>query len=469
MSRSHLLVGVSLWFSIAIAALATLIAACGGYGGGGMGTPAPAPSVMISADLQTITLGQSATLTWSSTNASACTASGGWSGNQALSGTQTVTPTAVGSVTYTLSCTAPSGTYGGGGSAQGAATVTVNAASAFVFKDLVSDTGGAGVTLDPNLVNPWGIVIGPSRPVWVANNHTDTSTVYDGNGARIPTNSPIVVSLPGANGKSFDVTGIAFNNTTDFRVPNAGSMAPAAFIFVGEGGMIAGWAAIGAANAVNVYQDPNGAVYKGVTLADTGGHNFLYASDFHNGKVDVFDATFTKQAPTATQFAFADTALPQGYAPFGIQAVKNGAGGTWQIYVAYAMRAAGSDDETAGAGLGIVDVFDANGVLIKQLVKAGGALNAPWGIALAPADFGTLSNALLVGNFGDGKINGYDASTGRFLGAVTDSAGAPFAKPGLWGIAFGNDAMSQPHNTLFFAAGTNDEANGVYGRIDLHP
>ena len=133
----------------------------------------------------------------------------------------------------------------------------------------------------------------------------------------------------------------------------------------------------------------------------------------------------------------------------------------------YAKQDAAAKDQVIGAGLGVVDVFDVSGTLIKQLIPAGGALNGPWGMALAPADFGTLSNMLLVGNFGDGKINGYDPATGTFMGSITDSSGAAFAMPGLWGIAFGNDAVNQPHNTLFFTAGINDEANGSYGRIDL--
>src|SRR5262249_40095329 len=148
--------------------------------------------------------------------------------------------------------------------------------------------------------------------------------------------------------------------------------------------------------------------------------------------------------------------------------IKNGAGGTWQLYVAYAKpEPPDNHDNTNGAGLGLIDIYDPSGAFVKRLVSPGGALNAPWGMALAPADFGTLSNVLLVGNFGDGKINGYDPTAGTFMGAITDSGGAAFAVPGLWGIAFGNDAAQQPHNTLFYAAGTNDEANGAYGRIDL--
>jgi len=216
-----------------------------------------------------------------------------------------------------------------------------------------------------------------------------------------------------------------------------------------------------------MYTDAGGAVYKGLAIANNGSGNFLYATDFHNNKVDVFDAAFTRQTPSATKFTFQDPALPAGYAPFGIQALNTGAGGTVQIYVTYAKQQGPDNHDNAnGAGLGIVDIYDANGKFVKTLVGTGGALNAPWGIALAPSYFGTLSKALLIGNFGDGKINGYDPNSGSFLGTL-QTADGPFAEPGLWGIAFGNDAHSQPHNTLFFAAGPNDEANGLYGRIDL--
>jgi uncharacterized protein (TIGR03118 family) len=284
-----------------------------------------------------------------------------------------------------------------------------------------------------------------------------------------PAATPLVVHLPNsAGGVSFDPTGIVGNTTTDFLVSAPGKSGPALFIYSGEGGMIAGWSrVVDPNNAIVMYTDAGGAVYKGLAIANNGTGNFLYATDFHNNKVDVFDATFTKQPTSPNSFAFKDPNLPAGYAPFGIQALNTGANGAVQIYVTYAQQQGPDNHDNAnGAGLGIVDIFDANGVFVKTLVGTGQALNAPWGLALAPNDFGTLSGALLVGNFGDGMINGYDPSTGRFLGAVTLASGA-FAVPGLWGIAFGNDANSQPHNTLFFAAGTNDEANGVYGRIDL--
>ncbi len=217
-----------------------------------------------------------------------------------------------------------------------------------------------------------------------------------------------------------------------------------------------------------MYTDAGGAVYKGLAVGNNGTANFLYAADFHNNKIDVFDASYHKQIPTATSFAFTDPTLPAGYAPFGIQAIANGAGGATQIYVAYAKQEPPDNfDEVGGPGLGLVNIFDANGALVKHLVVEGGKLNAPWGMALAPAGLGTLSNALLVGNFGDGKINGYDPASGAYIGTVVDSTGQPFAEPGLWGIAFGNGSNNQPANTLFYAAGTNDEANGELGRIDL--
>jgi uncharacterized protein (TIGR03118 family) len=436
-------------------ACVTLIAACGGgYGGGGSMTPPP--SLTISVAPATIVLGQSATLTWTSN--AACTASDAWSGSQTASGSLVVTPTATGTLTYTLTCS------GGGynGNTAKSATLSVTAASAYSSTNLVGDTAAAGaLVVDPNLVNPWGIAFGPTSPVWVANNHSETSTLYNGNGVA----QALIVSVPAA----FDPTGIVFNSTTDFVVTSGANSGAARFIYVGEGGMVAGWSPTAdATHAISVYTAADGAVYKGLAIANNGTGSFLYATDFVNGKVDVFDASFARQASSATSFTFADPTLPAGYAPFGIQALKTGASGATQIYVTYAMQQSPPTvDNANGPGLGLVDVYDTNGLFIKRLVPAGGALNAPWGVALAPADFGTLSNAVLIGNFGDGKINGYDPATGTFLGSVTDSTGTAFAVPGLWGMAFGNDAVNQPHATLFFAAGTNNEANGLYGRIDL--
>jgi uncharacterized protein (TIGR03118 family) len=441
-----------------VASIVLAVAGCGGgYGGGGNGG-GNKPAVTLTATPSTISLGQSTTLDWTSNAGTSCTASGAWSATKANSGSESVTPSASGTASYTLTCTG--GAYSGSGTAT--ATVTVNAAGAFSKTALVADTAGAGAeSTDANLVNPWGIAFGTTTPAWVANNHSATSTVYDGNGKKqLAGGAPLVAHLEQPSpGVDFDPTGIVYNGTNEFLVSKAASSGPARFIFAGEGGAIAGWSpAVDTANAVTVYVDAAGASYTGLAIANNGTANFLYAVDFANNKIDVFDKDFARQA--ATNFPFSDTTLPAGYAPFGIQALPTGTGGAMQIYVAYAKQNGG--DEEVGAGLGLVDVFDANGVFVKQLVTTGGKLNAPWGMALAPDDVGTLSNTLLVGNFGDGTINGFDVASGAYVGTIEG-----FAVPGLWGIAFGNDHANQPHNTLFYAAGTNDEVNGEFGRIDV--
>jgi uncharacterized protein (TIGR03118 family) len=450
---------------IAIAALASALAACGGGGGGYGGGSNPAPTASVTVNPTSIALGQTAILTWTASQGTSCTASGGWSGQEPATGSADATPTATGVVTYTLTCSGSA--YSG--SSTGSATLSVGPASAYTATPLVEDfVGGAAATNDPLLVNPWGIAFGPTTGAWVADNHSETATIYNGNGRP----SPLTVHFAqGAGGVPFDATGIVYNGTSDFLVSTDDQTAAAAFIFAGEGGMIAGWSlTVDASHAITMDTPSDGAVYKGLALANNGTGNFLYAADFANGKIDVYDGTFAKQASTPTSFAFNDPTLPTGFAPFGIQAIKNGASGTTRIYVSYAKRdAAAPEEEAPGAGLGLIDVFDANGNLLTHLVADGGSLNAPWGMALAPADFGTFSSALLVGNFGDGTIQGYDASSGRYLGRLTDGGGTPFAAEGLWGLGFGNDAANQPHATLFFAAGIDDEANGRYGRIDLGP
>jgi len=367
---------------------------------------------------------------------------------------------------------------GGGGSAYSttpAAPAAPPAAPAappppnagYSFKSLVADhPGTSATTTDPSLVNPWGIVFAGTNPVWTANNGTQTSTLVDGDGKI----NALVVKLPSSqtNG-NFNPTGITFNgNNNEFVVRASGNSGAASFIYAGEAGMIAGWSgSVDPNNAILAYTDKGGAAYKGLALANNGTADFLYATDFRNNKVDVFDVTFVKQPAAA--FPFTDSQLPAGYAPFGIQAIQNGPGGTWQLYVTYAQQAgSGSSANNIGAGLGLLDIYDAAGKFVKRLVSTGAQLNAPWGLALAPKDFGSVSNMLLVGNFGDGKINAFDPSSGAFVAAVADGTGAAFSVPGVWGIAFGNDASNQPHNALFYAAGTNDEKNGDYGRIDVN-
>lgn len=312
---------------------------------------------------------------------------------------------------------------------------------------------------DANLVNAWGIAFEPAGPVWVANNGTQTSTLYDGAG----TAQALVVTLAtGLNGAA-NPTGIVYNGSADFVVSAGPQSGAAQFIYDGEGGTISGWSPATGNTTVIGYDDgAGGAVYKGLAIASTPGGNFLYAADFHNRKVDVFDKDFHKVAMPGG-FVDADAALPADYAPFGIQAVGS------NIVVTFAQqKQPDKHDEMDGAGLGVVDVFDTSGHLLggHEFVAPGGALNAPWGVALAPSDFGAFSGDLLIGNFGDGKINAYDPGTGAFKGTLATPDGQPIAINGLWGIGFGNDAASQPHNTLFYAAGTNDEADGSYGRID---
>jgi uncharacterized protein (TIGR03118 family) len=201
-------------------------------------------------------------------------------------------------------------------------------------------------------------------------------------------------------------------------------------------------------------------------MAADNGKVLLYAADFHNKKLDVFDSSFAQQRSRPGRFEFADPALPSGYAPFGIHAIAVGADRAAKLYVTYARQLPSDNrDVVSGVGLGIVTVFDTKGKLLQRLVREGGALNAPWGVARAPADLGSFGGALLIGNTGDGRINAFDAASGRHLGTISDVDGRPLATRGLWGLAFGNDSRRQPHDTLFFTAAT-DQMDGVLGRID---
>ncbi|MRX09542.1 TIGR03118 family protein [Pseudoduganella sp. FT25W] len=350
------------------------------------------------------------------------------------------------SMAATLAACGGSG-YGGGDMPVAPPPVVSN--TLFTVTSLVADSGTAAAHSDAKLINPWGIAFNPTGFVWVANNGSNSSTLYDGNG--VP--QSLVVATPDAP------TGIAYNGSSDFKITQNGVTAASPFIFAGENGSISAWSPT--VNRNNTVTAVDGAgtqvVYKGLAIAAYNGANYLYATDFHHGRIDVYDAAFNKATLPG---AFQDAALPAGYAPFGIQAVGD------RIYVSYAQRATTGDDDVKGAGLGAIDVFDTAGNLVKQLVK-GGALNAPWGMAVAPANFGTYSGKLLVANFGDGKINAYDTATGAISGTVSKTDGSAVAIDGLWGIAFGPGVNSQPTNTLFFTAGPGDEAHGLYGRIDM--
>jgi uncharacterized protein (TIGR03118 family) len=329
------------------------------------------------------------------------------------------------------------------------------AVTKFMTTNLVSDGALPAAHTDANLVNAWGMVFNPTGFAWVADNGTSMSTLYDGNG--VP--QTLVVSIPAGSGGDASPTGIVFNGSQDFKVTQNGVTGASAFIFAGEHGTISGWSpTVNRTAAVTAFDGgANGPVYKGLALSSYLGANYLYAADFRNNAIDVYDATFTKVALPAS---FRDPGLPVGYAPFGIQAIGD------RIYVAFARQAATGPDEVAGAGLGLVDVFTTGGAFIKQLAM-GGVLNAPWGMAMAPANFGSFSGDLLVGNFGDGKINAFNPFTGKMEGTLSKADGTPIVIEGLWGIAFGNGVNAQPTNTLFFAAGPADESHGLYGRIDM--
>jgi len=344
----------------------------------------------------------------------------------------------------------------GGGSAVGGSLGT---GQNYAVTTLASDTSAgpyASTHLDPFLVNGWGVAMHPAGFVWVSDAGSATATFYDGGGAV----QPLVVSIPAGAAGTAGPTGIVYNGSaSEFEVGGAAG-APAQFIFASLAGTISGWApSVNPSHAITMVDNAaTGSVYTGLALATRGAARLLYAADFRNGRVDVFDSTFAPVALAAG--AFSDPKLPAGYAPFGIQAIDE------RIYVTYAQPDP-LMHQKRGAGLGVLDVFDSGGMLISQLVPAGGVLAAPWGVALAPADFGRFGNALLVGNFGDGKVNAFDAGSGRWLGALSDAAAVPIRIDGLWGIGFGSGAGSLPSNTLFFAAGPGEEMHGAFGRIDV--
>jgi uncharacterized protein (TIGR03118 family) len=356
-------------------------------------------------------------------------------------------------VAFAISLAACGGGSSGGGG--GGSSATQHAATALTDKALVSDGVIAAANTDSNLQNPWGLAAAPGGPFWIADNNSNKSTLYDGNG----TPQSLIVTFPAGTNGPANPTGQVYNGTTDFVITTASGSAPAQFIFAGEGGTITGWAqGVSGTAATIAYDDAaGGAVYKGLALANNGSANLLYATDLHNAKIDVFDTHFHKMTLPGS---FADATIPAGFAPFGIQSLNG------QLWVTYAQQDATAHDEVLGAGLGYVNVFDNNGNLIKRFASTG-VLNAPWGMALAPAGFGAVAGQLLIGNFGDGVVNGFDPASGKSLGAISLASGKQLVIPGLWALVFGNGAANQPATTLFYTAGPNNQVDGVFGRIDM--
>lgn len=324
-------------------------------------------------------------------------------------------------------------------------------ADIFTVHPLVGDAAGGAPGTDASLVNGWGLSAGPTTPWWVSNNGTSTSTLYNGVGAK----TPLTVAVPGGP------TGTVFNgNAADFVVSQNGKSGAARFLFATEAGTILGWtpAVNGTTAVVGADRSAQKASYKGLAVAG----DRLYATDFHNARVDVFDASF-QLVPGS---GFADAKIPKGWAPFGIQAL----GGN--VFVTYAKQDAAAKDDVAGPGLGYVDEFTPAGALVARVVSAGrknSPPNAPWGLALAPSSFAPFGGDLLVGNFGDGRISAYADRGGKwvFKGQLRLPNGTPIAIDGLWAIAFGNGAAAGPADTLYFASGPSQEAHGLFGSITV--
>src|SRR5216110_596606 len=317
-------------------------------------------------------------------------------------------------------------------------------ADTYSWTNFQSDIAGVAQHTDPNLVNPWGMAASPTGIIWVSDNGTGVSTLYNQDG----TAASLIVTIPTSarNRGTGNPTGQVFNGTQFFQVTKNGNSAPAFFIFVSEDGSISGWnptldgthAIIAVDNGTN--RGVNRAIYKGATLGVANGHNFLYATDFHTGKVETYDENFHQVNPNG----FVDPNLPAGYGPFGIRQFNG------EIFVTYAKQDHAREDDVPGPGFGFVNVFDTSGNFFRRLISNGN-LNAPWGLAL-------VEDGLWVGNFGDGLINNYDPVTGAFIETLMRADGTPLQFDGLWDLLPLGDGV-------FFTAGIADEAHGLFGII----
>jgi uncharacterized protein (TIGR03118 family) len=323
---------------------------------------------------------------------------------------------------------------------------------AFRQTNLISDIKGMAAHFDPNLVNPWGISAGPT-PMWVSDNNAGVTTIYNGAGntVRPPVNIPKPdPANPGKTVPGGAPTGTVFGGTAAFN----GDL----FLFATEDGTIVGWKPSDG-NQARIEVDRStlgaGAVYKGLAIGNNGAGNHLYATNFRFGTVEVFDRNFKL---VSLGGSFTDRRIPAGFAPFNVHNL----GGL--LYVTYAKQKPDKHDDLSGPGNGFVDVYDLNGHLLRRLIRRG-ALNSPWGLAIAPENFGPFGGDLLVGNFGDGRINAYSPENGHLRGTLQSDTGSPISISGLWGLRFGNGVAGASPNTLYFAAGIVAETHGLFGSI----
>jgi len=323
----------------------------------------------------------------------------------------------------------------------------------FTQVNQVSDQPGKAKVTDPDVVNAWGLALSPTSPLWVANNGTNTATIYIGGlGGAAVTKAGLTVAIPGGA-----PTGQAFNNTSDFVVHVGANSAPATFLFVSEGGEVTAWSNPISGTNASIVGHSTGAIYKGLAIVHASTGNYLLATDFHHGRVDVYDKGFHLVHPDA--LSFRDPTLPKGYAPFNVFVVGN------KVYVTYAKQDAAKEDEVDGAGLGFVDVYTVDGYgshPTRQRIASRGPLDAPWGMAIAPASFGKFAGALLVGNFGDGHILVF--KNGQFLGSLRDASNHRIHIDGLWALLPGT-ASTGGVGTLWFSAGPVHESHGLVGQL----
>jgi len=336
---------------------------------------------------------------------------------------------------------------------------SLRAANAYVVRNLVSDIPDLADHTDPNLKGAWGISESSKSPFWISDAATGLSTLYNSTGGVIP----VVVTIPPskAGAAQGTPTGTVFNGTTGFTIATG---EPALFIFDTLDGTISGWnSAVNKAQAIVAVDNSGaGAIYTGLAIGTNGTTTYLYAANFFAGTIDVFDSTY---APVTLPNAFQDSKLPAGYAPFNIQSL----GGN--LYVAYALQNTGKNFAVPGAGNGYVDVFDTSGNLKQQLI-VGGKLNAPWGLAIAPAGFGDYASDVLVGNFGDGTIDVYNPTTGAYVATLNDAYGTPIVVPGLWALQAGNGGSGGDINAVYFTAGIpgpDGLPHGLLGRLQAAP